>query len=191
MWRTERGRSRCWAGNTAHGHWETLSRGMYSNYNKDYGPRHNPNAAEVDISTCESGTVISAREAPPPAAPRASLRSSTHFQPHAVCPHNCVIQTHLLRGPSPRNSSPWVPWLQITHFSPLYSRTPRSPPTGCRPRYSSGTGAPCRTRWPESGASSSRSRWEWRRSPHFRVRTDQPHTTPCQVNVSKSQLTFH
>lgn len=50
----------------------------------------------------------------------------------------------------------------------------------------SGTGAPCRMRWPEPGASSSRSRWDWRRSPHFRVRTDRPRITPCQVNSKKS-----
>lgn len=79
-----------------------------------------------------------------------------------------------------------MPWLQTTCFCPFYSPTARSPPTGSRRKSSSGTGAPLRMRWPESGASSSRSRSDWRRSLHFRVRMDQLHTTPCQVNIDKS-----
>lgn len=71
-------------------------------------------------------------------------------------------------------------------FCPLYSPTAPSPPTGSRQTSSSLTAAPCRTRWPKRGASRSRSRWDWRRSPHFRVKTDQAHTTRCQVNINKS-----
>lgn len=125
-------------------------------------------------------------EAPPPAllAPCASALSNSFScasgpSRTSVLPRRptCVFRLNLSR---------WVPWLQTASFCPLYSPTPRSPPTGSRRKSSSGTGAPLRMRWPESGASSSRSRWDWRRSPHFRVRMDQPHTTPCQVNINKS-----
>lgn len=128
-------------------------------------------------------------EAPPPAeAALCSLRPPLRLQQFqlrkrpvrtSALPRRptCVFRLHL---------SQWVPWLQTTCFCPFYSPTARSPPTGSRRKSSSGTGAPLRMRWPESGASSSRSRSDWRRSLHFRVRMDQPHTTPCQVNINKS-----
>lgn len=95
----------------------------------------------------------------------------------AACPHLRVYRLS-------RNSSQTVPWLQKVPFCPPYSPTARSLPTGFRRR--SGMGTLCRMRHPEPGASSSRSRWECRLSPHFRVRMDRPHTTPCQVNNNKS-----
>ncbi len=126
-----------------------------------------------------------------PARPAHPSARSSALSPHSFsCANDLSANRVLSRRPTRvsllNSSPPWVPWSQRAPFCPLYSPTARSPPTGSRLTSSSGTGAPCRTRWPERGASSSRSRWDWRRRPHFRVRMDQPHTTPCQVNINKS-----
>lgn len=125
-------------------------------------------------------------EAPPPAeAPLCSLGApprSPHFElRERLGPHRCLNADAICVS---FNTSQWAPPLQKACFCPFCSPTTRSPPTGCRRKSNSGTGTPCRMRWPESAASSNRSRWEWRAILHFRVRMDQ-HTMPCQVNVNK------
>lgn len=89
------------------------------------------------------------------------------------------------------NFSPWVQSAQSTCFWLLYSPTLQSQLTPSRPRSKSGMGALCLTTLRKRDASSSRSRWEWRKSPHFRVRMDPPHTTPCQVNINEFLSRFH
>lgn len=164
---------------------KTLPRGRQHCNVKDATCRK-PFGEKNKRSTCGSGTLVSAPWGSTSCSARSvRLCALQQFQLRerpvrtSVLPRRptCVFRLNLSR---------WVPWLQTASFCPLYSPTPRSPPTGSRRKSSSGTGAPLRMRWPESGASSSRSRWDWRRSPHFRVRMDQPHTTPCQVNISKS-----
>lgn len=116
-------------------------------------------------------------------APCAAARSPRQFQlrKRPVRTDTLSVQTAGLR----LHLSPWVPRLQTASFSPPYSPTVRSPPTDCRRTSASGTGAPCRMRFPKCDASRNRSRWDWRKSPHFRVRMARPRTTPCQVNISK------
>lgn len=80
------------------------------------------------------------------------------------------------------NFSPWAQSVQSTCFTLLYSPTLQLQLTRSRPRS---MGAPYLTTWRKRGASSSKSRWDWRRSLHFRVRMDPPHTTPCQVNIKE------